>query len=264
MLYLIQFSRKGKKLMGSSGYQFIHVGLDFGTSVLTPEIAYFLGLLLANERTSIGGNVYWLAPVRHNPKKFTMPDLRNHFNTVCTIAAKLNHTGYTHMVQTLRSHGIRTKKFNAGKNGFVTLFKQTTVGYTIDELVDDISAPLLKSPSHVCRAFLIGVFDGRSSYDKTAQYISIDLEERCSKDLVEQVLNLFHLSINYNALPSARKRSNPASGRRKKQLRVRDFEFFLRQIGYLSETRFTKAVTGLASFIRQTSNTLLPDLKTIR
>lgn len=48
--------------------------------------------------------------------------------------------------------------------GFGTFFKSTSLDELID-LVPELSEALRKSPWSVQRAFLVGVFDGRSSAD---------------------------------------------------------------------------------------------------
>ena len=244
-------------------YKEINVGLDLGTKFLTNQTAYFLGLLMANEKTTINSAIYWQAPVRHNPKSFNYTDLERHYNYIKQIAVFLNKTSSTHLVNFYKKQDIPIEKYNAGKNGILTLFKELTSDYSIEDLISDVYDPLLNSFDNIKRSFLIGVFDGRGSYDKTANFIVLDYDKLAVKEIIEHSLNELGIKANINSKATARVRKDSGSAPRKKQIRIKHIEF-LQKIGFVSPTRFDKATTKLFSEYEKVDlNNILPGLKGI-
>jgi hypothetical protein len=221
-------------------YQVIETGLDLGTKFLTPETAYFLGLLQADEREVIGDTVYWVAPIRHNPKHFEINDLEQHYSAVKQIAKVVHKEEFTHMTDFLKQQGAELKKYNLGKKGIVTLFEEKIPNYDIDTLIRNIEEPLLSSDPTIVRAFLVGVFDGRGSYDKTAKFIALDYDNGNFIKLVEKCLKIVGIDANINNTASARRRKDSSAAPRKSQLRIKHL-LFLTKIGFVSNVRFNKA-----------------------
>ncbi|MDZ4481606.1 hypothetical protein [Bacillus cereus] len=227
-------------------YKEIEIGLDLGAKFLTEDTAYFLGLLMADEKISWNNKTYWISPVRHNPTHFEQSDLEEHYNIVKKLARSLNKQDFTHFISFYKAHGVKFPKFNAGKNGFVAIFEQKIIDYSLNDLIQHIKEPLLASTLQVRKAFLIGVFDGRSSYDKTYKLISLDIENENLINLLSQIFKQIGVTATVNNLASARKRANPTAKPRKPQIRIKHLDF-LREIGLLSPVRFKKATTELAS-----------------
>lgn len=236
--------------------------MDIGTKFLTHQTAYFLGLLMANEQTNINDKIYWQAPIRHNPKYYNYVDLETHYNYLKEISIFLNNKD-THMVDFYRRKDIPIQKYNAGKNGIITLFRENRVNYSNRDLINDIFEPLISSANVIQHAFLIGVFDGRSSFDKTANFIVLDYDNDELKDLIDLLLINLNIKPNINSKKSARARkvsSNP----RKKQIRIKHLEF-LEKIGYISPTRFNNSTRTLPNDFEKISvPSILPGLKLIK
>ncbi|WP_279401729.1 LAGLIDADG family homing endonuclease [Piscibacillus salipiscarius] len=123
--------------------------------------------------------------------------------------------------------------------------------------------PLLSSDVSVKRAFLVGVFDGRGSYDKTAKFIALDYNNDAIRDIVANVLNDLGIEANINSKATARVRRDSTSAPRKKQIRIKHIEFLL-NIGFISPTRFNSATSNLPShYDLMNSSDILPSLKYI-
>ncbi|MGH0508494.1 hypothetical protein ACQVN8_11865 [Bacillus paranthracis] len=227
-------------------YKEIKTGLDLGAKFLTEDTAYFLGLLMADEKISWNDKTYWISPVRHNPTHFEQSDLEAHYTIVKKLAKSLNKQDFTRFISFYKAYGVKFPKFNAGKNGFVTIFEQKVATYSLDDLIEDTRETLLSSIPQVKKAFLVGVFDGRSSYDKTYKLIALDIENMNLINLLSEMFEQLDIKVKVNNLDSARKRNNPKAKPRKPQIRIKHLEF-LTKIGFLSPVRFKKATMGLSS-----------------
>lgn len=87
--------------------QTVETGLDLGTKFLTNQSAYFLGLLMANEQTQSNNNVYWQAPVRHNPTHYNYQDLEEHYNYIKEIARFLGKDDLTQLTDFYIEQGFQ-------------------------------------------------------------------------------------------------------------------------------------------------------------
>lgn len=242
----------------------ISTGLELGTNFLTNHLAYFLGLLTAEETLEIDNELYWVAPVRHNPKYYTISELEQHYNNVKSLARSIHHHDLTIMAESFKRSGNPIRKFNVGKNGFATIFKQIQSDYSTINFIQDISEILLSSPQLI-RCFLVGTFDGRSSFDSNTKFISIDFELGPVKEFVERCLTELNINFNSNSQITARQRENTNSQPRKPQLRV-NRDVFITEIGYISIIRLGNAISNLqeGSFRQIEDNEVLPGLKTIQ
>ncbi|QUW20478.1 hypothetical protein JSQ81_11460 [Sporosarcina sp. Marseille-Q4063] len=242
----------------------IELGIDLGSKFLTNQSAYFLGLLMADERTSIEDKVYWQAPVRHNPTHFNYRDLEAHYNYIKQIADFLNKGELCQLTDFYRQQNIPISKYSAGKKGIVTLFEQTQSTYNINDLVRDIQEPLYNSSTEVKISFLVGVFDGRASYDKTAKFIALDYDNDNVRGLLARLLNDVRITANINSGTTARERKDSYSAPRKKQIRIKHIEY-LTKIGFVSPTRFERATVSVSTDLKLVDNReVLPGLKTLR
>ncbi|WP_102346374.1 hypothetical protein [Bacillus sp. Marseille-P3661] len=241
----------------------LNIGLNFGVRFLTKNVAYFLGLLMADEQVILNDEKYWIAPVRHNPKQFNPVELEEHYNIVKSLAVEINKAEFTHFISYYKERGVKFKKYNAGKDGFVTLFKQEEVEYSLDDLIDDISFGLQNGSSSIKRAFLVGVFDGRSSYDKTYKFIAMDIENDSLIELLGGILGSRGIEAKINNSLNARKRDNLKAKPRKGQIRIK-YEEFLSKIGFISPIRFGKATVDFTENQLTQFDELLPGLKIIK
>ncbi|MET3682930.1 hypothetical protein ABID56_001020 [Alkalibacillus flavidus] len=244
-------------------YHELNIGIDMGSSkFLTENTAYFLGLLLADESIALEGRTHWIAPVRHNPKKYDMTSLEHHYYLVKSLSEQIGKENKTFFIDYFKSIGVKFSKFNAGKYGFVTLFEQTEDEYTLEKLVDDIFQPLKNSSHTVLQAFLVGCFDGRSSYDKTYKFISLDIQNQNLFNLIAELISRLGIKANLNNSHNARKRNNSGSTPRAGQIRIKSHEY-LENIGFISPIKFENAVQGVLSNYQLKTEPILNELKTI-
>jgi hypothetical protein len=250
-------------------YQTVETGLDLGTRFLTAETAYFLGLLLADERENVNGKMYWSAPIRHNPKQVSLEDMERHLKLVKAIASVIHKSDMTQLTDFLKNQGVNLQKYNAGKTGIVTLFEEIKSGFSIEEFVHDITEPLLSSNLDIQRAFIVGVYDGRGS-DDGSSLIAVDFEKDVILGIVEQCLNNLGIEPNVNNGSHSRLRDNPNSTPRKNQIRIKRIDY-LSTIGYISIERFNKSFANLQKrksyankYSAYETNSPLPGLKLIR
>ena len=208
-------------------YVAFNPGLIMKTHYLTEPMAYFLGGIYASEEQVISSDgKYKIAPVRYNYNAATDLEIAQHYELVKKIALPVN--GQTYMAE-----NIRGTVLDSGKNrmpGFSTFFKSTSL--------DELSEALRKSPWSVQRAFLVGVFDGRSSADidkKTHKVRMLALD--CISDdigaFLSEMVEMTGIRYNYNTHRDRLEGGRP----RNPQLRIRDVEEFMSKVGLISPRR---------------------------
>lgn len=128
----------------------------------------------------------------------------------------------------------------SGKNrmpGFSTFFKSTSLDELVN-LVPTLRDTLKQSPWSVQRAFLVGVFDGRSSadIDKKKHKVRMLALDCISDDIgafLSEMVEMTGIRYNYNTHRDRLKGGRP----RNPQLRIRDVEDFMSKIGLISPRR---------------------------
>lgn len=212
-------------------------GIETGTKYLSVEVAYFLGgIYAADENVMSNGKLYWAAPVRYNPQYSSESQTADHFDHVKKISAKVN--GYTVM-----RDNIRGTSLDSGKNrlpGFSTFFEATTLRSLIDE-IPNLKNALLASDNDVKKAFILGVIDGRGTPDINIpkgiiRYLSLDCPNNDIGSFLDDVFADFGLDCNYNTARDRLEGGRP----RKPQLRIKDVERYMKQVGYISPAKFEK------------------------
>ena len=209
-------------------------GLIMETHYLTEQMAYFLGGIYASEEQIVSSDgKYKIAPVRYNYNAATDLEITQHYELVKKIALPVN--GQTYMAE-----NIRDTVLDSGKNrmpGFSTFFKTTSLDELID-LVPTLRDALRQSPWSVLRAFLVGVFDGRSSADidkKTYKVRMLALD--CISDdigaFLSEMIEMTGIRHNYNTHRDRLEGGRP----RNPQLRIRDVEEFMSKVGLISPRR---------------------------
>lgn len=215
---------------------------------------------MADETIKPRDDIFWVAPIRHNPTYFENTELEEHYNYVKQIASFLGKENATQMTSFFIRQGYKFPKFNAGKSGIVTLFKQTSENLTLDELINDISEALLSSEPHIIRSFLVGLFDGRGSYDNSS-FITLDYWNENLGSLVIKLFDLFNLDYNINNTLTARQRQDSTAKPRRGQLRVKHLGY-LGKIGVISPNRFKRFTAKIEKY-QIIKDNVLPGLKKV-
>lgn len=228
---------------------------NFNTLNSTIGDSYLLGLMCANEQITDSGKTHWLMPIRHNPNHYTLSELNTHLSSLKQIYNDFELLNHWQLL------GYTFPKYNAGKNGIVGLAYNQNIS-SIDELSDYIDDFfLINTLNSYKRSFLVGIFDGRSSFDPYTGYLVLDITGLPDAliNKIDNYLLSFGITTNLNDSFSARKRSNGCLPRQP-QLRVKNSEVFLEKIGLISEIRLNKSHQGLVNLGKiSTSLTLTPD-----
>lgn len=243
-------------------YQVYNAKIDTGTNYLTKEVAYFLGgIYAADEKVVSGKKTYWAAPVRYNPTYSSQTETAEHFDFIKKIATRVN--GYTVM-----KDNIKGTDLDSGKNrlpGFSTFFESTGLTDLLAE-IPNLKNILFLSKQEVKKAFIIGVIDGRGTPDASVdkqviRYLSLDCPNNDIGRFLSDVMTNYGLDVNYNTARDRLEGGNP----RKPQLRIKNVEYYLENIGYISPAKMRKladvykAKYGAATITKD--DAFLPGLK---
>ena len=214
-----------------------NAGINTGTKFLTKEVAFFLGgIYAANEYVSNAGKSYWAAPVRYNPNYSTSLQTQNHFKYISKISKEVN--GFTVMKEKITGTYL-----DSGKNrlpGFSTFFESTGLS-DLNANLSLLKDALSKSPVFVKKAFILGVIDGRGTPDasiekKVIRYLSLDCPSNEIGLFFNDIFCGFGFICNYNTSRDRLEGGNP----RKPQFRIKNVDFYMKEIGYISPARFEK------------------------
>jgi len=218
-------------------YLIYDAGIKTGTNYLTTEVAYFLGgIYAADEKVTNITTLYWAAPVRYNPQYSSVAQIAEHFDYVSIISS--NVSGYTVM-----KDNIMGTSLDSGKNrlpGFSTFFESTGLTDLVAE-IPILKPALLSSPLEVKMAFILGVIDGRGTPDINMskgiiRYLSLDCPNDDIGHFLKEVFLDYGLDCNYNTARDRLEGGKP----RKSQLRIKNVEFYMEQVGYISPVKFGK------------------------
>ncbi len=239
-------------------------GLLMNSQYLTESVAYFLGGILASEeQVTSSGAKYKIAPVRYNYGAATDLEIAQHYELVKEIANHVNG-------QTVMAENIRGTSLDTGKNrmpGFSTFFRVSSLN-ELKDIIPTLKDALINSDWSARRAFLVGVFDGRSSADidkKTHKIRMLSLD--CITDeigsFLADMISLSGISYNYNTHRDRLEGGKP----RNPQLRIRDVDDFISRVGLISPRRINLIKNAYSYNYRTVEindeSNVLPGLKTI-
>lgn len=220
---------------------------------LSADAAYCLGgIISANEiKDCKNGRFVALLPIRHNPKQVSSKQLRLHQKYIANIISSCNGTIVKPTSSSFKSW------FPKNKEGFlVAFYRNFHIDYS--DILAFAENHLKNAPSTVKRAFLIGTFDGRCSWDKTTKKIVLDCSDSRGTDLICSILDEFSIKYDYNLARDRRVGNHP----RKPQLRISSSNVpnFMKTIGLISPAKI--AIIAEASFgdVLSKSDSLLPGL----
>lgn len=203
--------------------------IDQFTTPFLPAEAFCIGGIFSScdVHTTESGTSTWVLPVIHNPQKATPENISAHKEHLENVFSEIPSEIIS------KGEPTFTKYMQPNKDGFVFLFESKDLN-TPEELIQRFADDILSSNESIRRTFISGVFDGRSSWDKSAKMITLDSRNDLCTETICSVLDSLNMRYNYNP-PRERASGNP----RKAQLRIyaTDVPDFIKRIGLISPTR---------------------------
>lgn len=169
---------------------------QFHNIELNPATAYITGLCFPLYKTiSILHKTYIVGSINHNSNMINSSDLAEHYNSVLKLINMYFGVGKIKILSNQNDEqNISSKK------GFSVLIEQN--GKNDGEclkLLSEISTKILSSSIEIKKEFAKGCFDGRSSWDTTAHYLSLDVDRDYSRqDLIVKIIESLGIGININ------------------------------------------------------------------
>lgn len=231
--------------------------IDTLSPTLSAPEAYCLGGIISSScyQSQNNGTYTWSLAVIHNPNKYPEKKITKHQRALRKILAPLRPK--------LLKKGMPESNLYLPPrmDGFVFLFNSRNF-QSIPDIINQYSNAILTASDDIRNAFLTGVFDGRSSWDKHSSKIVLDCKDSSSANFIQSVLDTTSLHYDYN-LARARKTGGPA---RNPQLRILapDIPLFMSSIGFISTIRLeTVSAESKCKFLTQNS-AILPGLALIQ
>lgn len=201
-------------------------------TAISPEQAYCLGGIISAAKNYVDkGRTYWALPVIHNPVK------GNEIKDAQTLKINRHKKALKQIVRELGGQSVSETKpeyravIPGNKRGFAFSF-WTEQYVTFENLFAFVKQIINPADDHVKRAFVIGAFDGRCSFDKNSKMITLDCLTQTGTEYITDLLTAFNITYNYN---TARQRIEDYDDR-KPQLRInsRDVPVFMKEFGLIS------------------------------
>lgn len=199
--------------------------------------AYILGLIFPLYKTTkYCGREYVIGSVNHNSNMINQVELAQHYNKIyrlineniknCDLLLLANKTEYGSV---------------SSKEGFSILIEK---GNNSDEeikmMFSSLAQMIKKKPSNIKKEFIKGCFDGRSSWDTTAHYISLDIDRDYGRqDIIAGIIEDEGIEVNLNRRDLDHKKND--------QIRIKKkfVKKFMNEIGLYSECRTKLILNGL-------------------
>lgn len=226
--------------------------IDQFTTPFSPAEAFCIGGIISScdVHTNESGTSTWVFPVIHNPQKATPENLSAHKECLKNVFAEISSETVS------KGEPDFTKYMQPNKDGFVFLFESKNLN-TPEDLIQRFANDILSSDESIRCAFISGVFDGRSSWDKSGKMITLDSRNELCAETICSILNSLSMRYNYNP-PRERASGNP----RKAQLRIysTDVPDFIKRVGLISPTRIKDIESASICNFSEESDTILDGL----
>ena len=202
---------------------------ELGDCNINPAVAYILGLIypLYKEKDILTKS-FLIGAINHQPGMINDEDLAVHFKSVKDLFDK--YLGDNSVQITAN----QTDKYSVSpKAGFSILIEKTN--FTKEEclgILDKKIQDLELSDDESRKHFVRGCFDGRSSFDTTTHYISIDVDrDELRQNQIERIINNVGLDVNINRRGVGHPKND--------QIRIQKNcgEKFIKTIGFYSKRR---------------------------
>lgn len=196
---------------------------------MNKALAYALGLIFPlYKEKKLNTKEYILGCVNHNAGKVTQDELNKHFRSVYKLFKECMGNA---------SPDIKTNKTAeytiSPKVGFTVLIEKTDVSEEECIKILTLKVQEIRDASEdIRKEFVKGCFDGRSSWDTTAHYLSIDVDRVYERqDLVIGIIESLGIIINNNRRDINHKKND--------QIRIKpdSLKYFMSNIGLYSACR---------------------------
>lgn len=163
---------------------------------MNPAYAYVLGLIYPLYKVKhIFGSDFIIGAINHNSGMITQDEINEHFRAVFELLKEYNMEKYI-LIKTNKSNDYSITP----KKGFSVLIDKGKIN---DENTTDLLTAKVKeienSNYEIKTSFVRGCFDGRSSWDTTAHFLSIDVDRDYERqDLIVSIMESCGLIININ------------------------------------------------------------------
>lgn len=206
-------------------------------SQMNRALAYALGLIypLYKEK-KLNAREYILGCVNHNARKVTQDELNTHYRDVY----KMFKECMGNKAPELKTN--KTVDYTISpKEGFTVLVEKTDISEA--ECIDILTAKVKEiknSSEDIKKEFVKGCFDGRSSWDTTAHYLSIDVDRVYERqDLVVEIVESLGIGLNVNRRDKNHKKND--------QIRIKkdSLHRFMSYVGLYSTCRKSLVENGM-------------------
>lgn len=196
---------------------------------LNPAVAYIVGLCYPLYKSiELNGIIYVVGCVNHNANMINQSDLAAHYQAVLQL---FNNNFVNRQIKILSNQN--SKKNISPKKGFSILIE---TGVNSDSqclsIFKEIATNINSADMNIKKEFAKGCFDGRSSLDTTAHYLSIDVDRDYHRqDLIKQIIESCGIEININKREQNHKKND--------QIRIKKNSVldFINNVGLYSKCR---------------------------
>lgn len=196
---------------------------ELDTRNINVGIAYLIGLVypLIKEVKYKGIN-HLAGQVNHQSNMVTDAELTTHFKLIYDFLSTHIPEGF--LLLSNLENKLSTKK------GFSILIESDSV--CNNDILNKIVEIIRNSDLEIKKYFVRGCFDGRSSYDKSSGYLSIDVDRDYSKQaVIKEIIASFDIDVNINPRDSDHKKNDQIRIQRK------SLKDFISKIGLFSLRR---------------------------
>lgn len=201
---------------------------EFVNSGINPATAYIIGLTLPlYKEKKLRGSYYIIGAVNHNANMITEEEIALHFMSVNSlIEESLPNADDCLVYNQSPIYGtIQPKK------GFSVILEKDIDIYS--SMVES-ARKILNEPENIKVAFVKGCFDGRSSFDTSRHYLSLDVDRKLHiQEIIKDIINSLGISVNLNQ----REYDHPKND----QVRIapQSLRKYMTKVGFYSERRKT-------------------------
>lgn len=205
---------------------------------LNRALSYALGLIYPLYKDKkISDKEYIVGSVNHNPGKITEDEINAHYKKVLNLIKSEN------MQELLELKTNKTSSFTISpKKGFsIIIEKGNLTTQTCNIILTNKVKEIRDSNLEIKKEFVRGCFDGRSSWDSTAHYLSIDVDRNYEKqDLIIEIVESLGVHLNNN------RRALNHSKNDQIRIKPESLSFFEEKIGLYSVCREKIIKKGIA------------------